>query len=530
MPSYWEIAQELVEGWLVESEKNAAAAQQHRQMTSTEFGERLGREIATRVQEDDPGRFDQLQAACERELFELDEDRIARTLRFLTHSGWVYWRPDLFEGRVIVGQKWALEGIYTLLQRPDEESRSGLYHELVRKRGRFTMQDLERWGWGDTIPDANERELLITFLQQIGMCFTLVVRDESLWGRDTYVSLQHLPLRANPDLDWPSPGESASVREVRNQRLHRGHCDELLRELGSRFGTDGRYLRDGFFARTKEKQRVWVDFTLDERGFDGTIAVRVEGPESERVAGDLAGEIREHVEAAIERRRPDKSVGSSSERPRDVQVFLSYAWEPKPDEKGGKRVAIPQGYEGPVNAIHAALKTLEPHGVRVLRDRDVIQPLEFIHDFIDEVTKTDRLVVVHSDKYWRSQFCMFELCAFCLSLLDRTSQDLRQSLILVSHIQSGFDDGDRVSGGPISDLYAREVVKKYWREFKDQDYHPLLKNMTNPTGPEGLRSAVANLLDNTADRLCSLEGMEIRWNDQGRDQILERIKARVLKR
>ena len=40
-----------------------------------------------------------------------------QVLKFLHASGVVFWRPDVFNGRIILDQSWALEAIYTLLDR-----------------------------------------------------------------------------------------------------------------------------------------------------------------------------------------------------------------------------------------------------------------------------------------------------------------------------------------------------------------------------------------------------------------------------
>ena len=76
--------------------------------------------------------------------FELTDDRIKRTLSFLTHSGWVYWDERLFQERVIVGQQWALDGIYTVL---DRRENSPIYRKLLADHGRFTLSQLGAMCW-----------------------------------------------------------------------------------------------------------------------------------------------------------------------------------------------------------------------------------------------------------------------------------------------------------------------------------------------------------------------------------------------
>jgi internalin A len=78
------------------------------------------------------------------ELCEREGDKVSspkELLRFLHNTGVVYHQPELFEGRVILDQRWAIEAIYSIYHR----QRS--YRQLKRKLGRFRLSDLNDLVW-----------------------------------------------------------------------------------------------------------------------------------------------------------------------------------------------------------------------------------------------------------------------------------------------------------------------------------------------------------------------------------------------
>jgi internalin A len=91
------------------------------------------------------------------------------------------------------------------------------------------------------------------------------------------------------------------------------------------------------------------------------------------------------------------------------EVFFSYAWGDK-EEKDESREAI-------VDEVYDALNK---EGYTVIRDKRDIGYRGFISEFIDRLGKGDLIVVVTSDKYFRSPYCMYELYKIALdSKLDK---------------------------------------------------------------------------------------------------------------
>ncbi|MCA9066222.1 MAG: hypothetical protein KDA96_24310, partial [Planctomycetaceae bacterium] len=113
VPKYWEIAQEMVEHWVDAMRHDANFARKFNSLSVNQFKKELKLHIDKAVKSN-PESCALFAAAIKARKFKLTENRIRRTLSFLTRSGWLYWAADLFEGRVIIGQQWALDGLYTV--------------------------------------------------------------------------------------------------------------------------------------------------------------------------------------------------------------------------------------------------------------------------------------------------------------------------------------------------------------------------------------------------------------------------------
>jgi internalin A len=82
------------------------------------------------------------------------------------------------------------------------------------------------------------------------------------------------------------------------------------------------------------------------------------------------------------------------------EVFISYAWgDDSPEGKERQRIVD--------RLVEALRKNPEPIEVRI--DREVMRPGELISAFMDRLAAADRVIVVISAKYLRSEYCMYEL-------------------------------------------------------------------------------------------------------------------------
>ena len=80
-------------------------------------------------------------------------------------------------------------------------------------------------------------------------------------------------------------------------------------------------------------------------------------------------------------------------------VYISYAWGDDSSEKARQRGQVVDGL----------CATLESGGWKVIRDQSAMQYGDLITDFIKTLTHSDYIIVVISEKYLRSPWCMAEL-------------------------------------------------------------------------------------------------------------------------
>lgn len=412
----WEQAQKLVETLLQDGQ------QQNATMPFNEFHERLQQHLRPLLKVKLKGQ-------------RLSEDRTRQTLRYLTRIGWVYWDPELQDQQVIIGQKWALDGLYTLLQRD-----VGIYGELKRSGGRFTLSELHKWGWknpNDQSPYSHkQQQLLLSFMERCGLCF-LLYEAARTWDKESvYLSFEHLPNASELDLqhhfDAQLPDLNLQSTQIERPRLHKLDWQRFLMDFGREYGAAGDYASDALRFQTTDGQSVLIQCQLNmTQGFGGTLTVQTAGP----AAGELLNEVVQRLHTLLpetQQRERQESRGQDNSpvaaekinRQKSLRVFISYAWnEQKTD--GQKSDDI----EAPVEQMMQMLEKAGCHicqstaadtgAVKIYRDKTRMRHGDSIVKYMQKAGRVERFVLVHSDRYWKSPHCMYELWLFRKEMGDR---------------------------------------------------------------------------------------------------------------
>ena len=84
--------------------------------------------------------------------------------------------------------------------------------------------------------------------------------------------------------------------------------------------------------------------------------------------------------------------------PDTQKVYISYAWKDSTPE-GMRRAQL----------VDDLCQALTASGIKFLIDREQVNPGERISAFMQAITKGDMIIVVLSDRYLQSEFCMYEL-------------------------------------------------------------------------------------------------------------------------
>ena len=332
-------------------------------------------------------------------------------LEYLHHAGVVFYRPGLFSDRIVLDQGWALEAIYTVFHREH------CYRQLKQWRGRFTRPLLALLAWRDYA--EAEQQLFLDMMTTCGIVFIHRPADKAAGIEAEYIAPDLLPDQAEvaeelaERWDEAAPAEQAIYRyELHQPGLLRG----LLAEIGKAAGINALYWKDGvcvFEQTTRSRALIEQEGLGDWRGL---IRIRTQGGR----AADLLAALRERLEQEsrnwglepVEGTEP--KVAPRALSPHDGEApglafatepasgarefYVSYAWgDATPD--GREREAI-------VNQFCAEANN---RGIEVLRDKRVLGLGDRISRFMQRIGRADRVLVVLSDKYLKSPYCMYEL-------------------------------------------------------------------------------------------------------------------------
>jgi hypothetical protein len=414
VPSYWQIAQDMVQKWHSDKKKWPGNL-----LEKEQFQQRLEEAIMQDVASPNTAkRYSKLAKALDPGLagkpgaFDLTS-RLERTLEFLTRSGWLYWREDFPDAKVIVGQQWALDGLYTILFRKPENSR--VFNLLEPQGGKFTRQELGEVFWDERYT-VDEQETLLTFMESCGLCFKLVDRESSWRDADTYLSLAHLLKHDDIQQDDGEFGfgkrfdSKVYGREViegkicESEFLHRHDWHKVLMAFGKEYGTAVSYASDGIYFETKAGHVVLLTLHLNTvpngrkkvEVMGGYLFLEVVGPECQKLYGELSSVVL----AVVEDRHKSVALQGGSAPRGPLSVFVSYAGNSSEEKYRGVDFAKP------VRAIVEFLK--QQGGIVVYIDWEV-EKGENLRKFMSNAEKSSRVLVFQSERYWHSAYCLYEL-------------------------------------------------------------------------------------------------------------------------
>jgi internalin A len=342
-------------------------------------------------------------------------------LDFLHHSGVIFYRPSLFGGRIVLDQNWALEAIYALFDRKKT-------FPLLRGYGRFTRADLEALIWSDYTPE--EQKVFLGMMESCGICFRLRELSYDEWE---YLAPELLPpwsdvqeLLLGRLRDDPPTAEA----EARYAFLHEGVLRGYLSKIGQRVKDAAVYWKYGcwFYEKTTKSQALiesrWAD--VASQSGKGAIWFRAWGERAGALIEPLLAELKKLPvgqapqvawrggEAAHE---PLRRAGVAEEKPKadlndleiparpelpaqgQAEVYVSYAWGDNSSQNARRRTEV----------VDRLCQRLAQEGWNLLRDRDVMRPGELISGFMKRIGRADHVIVVLSDKYLHSTYCMTEL-------------------------------------------------------------------------------------------------------------------------
>jgi internalin A len=116
-------------------------------------------------------------------------------------------------------------------------------------------------------------------------------------------------------------------------------------------------------------------------------------------------------------------IASRSELPSKnvFEIFVSYAWGDNSSEDARQRTEV----------VDRLCERLDKEGWNILRDKTDMRPGDLISGFMKRIGLSDQVIVVLSDKYLRSPYCMTELHSIYQRSVGEKEDFLRRIIPLV---------------------------------------------------------------------------------------------------
>jgi internalin A len=345
-----------------------------------------------------------------------EEERLvskpAFLLDYLHNAGIVFYRKSLFEDRVILDQGWALEAIYAVL------NRDTCFKQISRWRGRFTRTQLEALVWRDY--STSEQHLFIGMMMSCSVCFQIRKADIETGIEAEYIAPDLLPERREVQIDldalWHGENEIESAIYAYDL-LHPGMIRSIISRIGSQAGVSALCWRDGLCVyESSTAAHALIEQETDE-GWAGRIILRARGGR----AAELLSRLRELVEeeqgriGLTPRESPGADRADSTRMDTDLKDdrdARSLAFGPEPRKK--PRYYVSYAWNDTANPLRERevdrlCAEADARGMPIVRDKTAMTFGDRISKFMSALAQGDRVFIFLSDKYLKSEFCMFEL-------------------------------------------------------------------------------------------------------------------------
>ncbi len=473
-------------------------------------------------------------------------------LTYLHNLGVVFYQPHLFGDRIILDQSWALEAVYAVFDRRKA------YPLILSNRGRFTQSLLAMTAWREF--SDTEQQLFLSLMESCGIAFVHREAEPLLELPTEYLTPDLLPTKdAVADQlagRWNDQEESGRL-EYEYPFLHPGLMRALLCDVGGRSKEAGVYWKFGLwlYERSTGCRALLEQQMLDERR--GRIILKVHGhrhqelvrwlrerieqrnrlfgyPELKPAVDDFDRELRiqeatetqpgaGHTLSALAERSSQDPTGKTTtgrvvQEPsfakppaslfpsREPQVFVSYAW----------------GDDTPAGQLRTKVvddlcAVLGQQGIQVRRDRDEMRPGDLISEFMDRLADGDFILLVISDKYLRSEYCMYELFRIYRNCADKSDRFLKKVIPIILP-DSKIDS--------MTDRLQRAI---HWTNL-EKEQKPLVEGNLEAVGTEFFRKFkligefarnTSNMLEYLVDKLQPRDFE--RQAQQGFKEVLEQI-------
>jgi internalin A len=306
-------------------------------------------------------------------------------------------------------------------------------------------------------------------MESCGICFKVRELPNNEWE---YIAPELLPARSDAQeqlLGRLRDEQPTSERSARYAFLHDGILRNYLSTLGEHAGDAAIHWKYGcWFYERKTCSQTLIESIWDDAASQtgaGTIRLRAWGQTANNLVEILLQELRNlsmglapeisgfirpglhslstssaSIEPSVMRvldvGRPTESTDKAEKPlldqlqiasrpelpPKNIpEIFVSYAWGDHSSEDARQRTEI----------VDRLCERLGKDSWHILRDSNVLRSGDIISGFIKRISLADHVIVVLSDKYLRSPYCMTELYSIYQRSVGEKEDFLRRIVPLV---------------------------------------------------------------------------------------------------
>ena len=455
-------------------------------------------------------------------------------LKRFHRSGLVYHDERYFETDIVIDQRWAIHGIYTLFQRDGDKS---LLAELGRQKGVLTWGELSRCWERNGYPEPAHR-LFLRFMKSCGMCFELLTEEESRSGQAILSFPSFYPTREERmkgtdgnradtiigQEDLKSLAAKTPIQEMVLQSLSESEVRSILSGLGAVWSRSLEPYRWGCTIRRPGQNRsvFWMDWQASSRQqYSHPGLFRFYGERDERfenrirqvveeVLGRSKGWSREEFSRQWSENRIEETQSMREEelktpearRLENIGVYVAFSYAGSGGEKtleGQSVVYKPSPHLGkiPNRVADKLAKVIDEIGYqKVVYYHDLRSDIQQLDKLFSNISIADVLVVFLSRKYLMdSPYCMAEL----LGAFKEAEACFPPNHVIFFELEEKFDA--RHSPGMLRRSGPPTWHWIMWRDWWNQKLNKLL-------GMSQATPATGNLGSSQLDRAQILEQIQ----------------------
>ena len=362
-------------------------------------------------------------------------------LKYLHNTGVFFYQEGIFNNQIVIDQKWAIDAVYTLFNRAG-------YFARIHNKGYFKEEDIQE-AWKAYTPE--EQELFISFMEQCEICFEIneqeARKNNFLFYEREFIAPQLLPEEKPVNEITYAFEESEGVYfKYQHRFLHAAviqrfivrtgflsninnmwkegiliktidgtalieaipNVNELLiRIKGAHYENLLTKIRNELKEINQEEQDIKESVSLDGQTFVLLESLRdslLHHNESVKAEDDTWGKIADYrmflnpnEQIRFDVRKDKQAL--QAQKDNTPKIYFSYAWRDSTNED--REQFVDELYDGLKKDVNSQYK--------VIRDKVDPHYKGSIASFMKEIGKGDIVVVAISDKYLKSEYCMYEL-------------------------------------------------------------------------------------------------------------------------